>query len=280
MAPAAFHGLGDTNWTRWPPKLTASMKGPACAMKTLPSARYIPDRGPEGPANDLHGGPRPYSVRMPRPAPPADIRSLFVRYAVAWLYLAAVCLAELVYSTLPRHDQDALLDWASTNVHNLTHDPVGSIIVSAFFPVGALLIWPVIIALTVFGANAVLGNWRTLVTCGAGHVVGTLVSEGILWYRIVHGTMPAADRLIQDVGTSYVVVAAIGVALLWGSWLARAASAAAFLGLIVVGQIFSGLARLAVAPVGHVTALFVGCTLGSYLAWQRRQGQQRPRPAR
>lgn len=205
------------------------------------------------------------------PSSAAAIGTALRSYAVAWLYLAGVCVAELSYALLPHADQRAVVRWASTNVHNLQHDPVGCMIVSAFFPTGSLLAWPALVALAMFGANRVLGNWRLLVTCAAGHAIGTLVSEGILWYRIEHGTMPAADRFITDVGPSYVVVTAIAVALLWGSWLARAAAAIAFTALIVIGQIFSGLSHLTVTPVGHATALFVGATLGSCLAWQRRR---------
>jgi hypothetical protein len=156
-------------------------------------------------------------------------------------------------------------------VHNLTHNPVGCLIASAFVAGTALSAWPVLIALAMFGANAVLGNWRTAVTCAAGQVIGTLVSEGILAYRIAHGTMPAADRYILDIGPSYVVVTALAVALIWGRWLARAAAATALASLIFVGQIFSGLSQLMVTPVGHATALFAGATLGSLLAWQRRR---------
>src|ERR1700722_10545524 len=199
------------------------------------------------------------------------MRAVFTRYAVAWCYLAAFVLTELVYAVLPDHDQAAVLAWASTNVHNLARDPVGSMIASAFFPTGALLAWPVLIALAMFGANAVLGNWRTAVTCVAGHVIGTLVSEGILAYQIAHGTRPTADRFITDVGPSYVVVTAIAVGLLWGRWPVRCAAALDLAALIFVGDIFGGISHLAVAAVGHATALFTGCTLGSLLAWQRRR---------
>lgn len=199
------------------------------------------------------------------------MRAVLTRYAVAWGYLAAVGIAELVYALLPDHDQAALIAWASTNVHNLTRHPVACMIASAFFPTGAQLLWPVIIALALFGANAVLGNWRTAVTCGAGHIIGTLVSEGILACQITHGTRPAAGRFITDVGPSYVVVTAIAVGLLWGRWPVRCAAALDLAGLIFVGDIFGGLSHLAVAAVGHATALFTGCTLGSLLAWQRRR---------
>jgi hypothetical protein len=212
---------------------------------------------------------------MPRPVVPSGItvRASLARYAVAWGYLAAFIVAEVIYALLPGQAQASLLAWASTNAHNLAVDPVGCMVVSAFVTAGALVAWPPLIALSLFGANSVLGNWRLAVTCAAGHVIGTLVSEGILWYRILHGTMPSSDRLIIDVGPSYVVVTAIAVGLIWGTWLSRCAAAAALVILVVVGQIFSGLSQLSVSAVGHATALFVGATVGSLLALQRRGGR-------
>jgi hypothetical protein len=203
------------------------------------------------------------------------VREVFLRYAVAWLCLAVFCVAEIWYAFLPTHSKVAVARWASTNVHNLTHDPVGCLVASAFVAGTALSAWPTLIALAMFGANGVLGNWRTAVTCAAGQVIGTLVSEGILAYRIAHGTVPAAARYILDVGPSYVVVTALAVGIIWGRWLARAAAAAVLAALIFIGQIFSGISQLQVTPVGHATALFAGATLGSLLAWQRRR--RRPR---
>src|SRR5277367_4286224 len=95
----------------------------------------------------------------------AVTRSVFARYAVAWLYLAAVCATEIAYTLLSPSDQAVVLRWASTSVHNLEHDPLGCLIASAFFTNGYLLAWPVLIALALFGANHALGNWRTAVTC-------------------------------------------------------------------------------------------------------------------
>jgi hypothetical protein len=198
--------------------------------------------------------------------PAAVWRARFVRHAGAWLYLAGVCLAEFGYLLLSQPDRLGLLRWASTSVQNLTHQPVASLIASAFFPTSFLLAWPVLIALALFGATSVFGNWRTVVTCAAGQVVGTAVSEGIVAYRISAGSLPAADRFLLDVGPSYVVVAAIAVGLLHGGWLARVAAVLDLALLIFVGQIFAGLSHLEVAPVGHLTALITGVIVGTVLA--------------
>jgi hypothetical protein len=202
------------------------------------------------------------------------LRGTFARYAVAWGYLVAVIIAESVYALLPARDQAALLSWASTNVHNLHHDPAGCLLASAFFPSESLLSWPALIALALFGACHVLGNWRTLAVCGASQVLGTLVSEGIVDYRVTHGSLPASARFYTDVGPSYVVVAAIAVAILYGPWLARAAAVADLALLTFIGGIFWGLGSLQVAPVGHVTAMCAGAAGGSLAVWRLRRRRQ------
>lgn len=204
---------------------------------------------------------------MPRPS----ARALVTRYAVAWAYLAGVTVAGVTYLLLPRAGQVSVMRWASTNVHNLHQDPVGCLVASAFFPSGSVGAWPLLIALALFGANQVLGNWRTAVVCATGHVLGTLVSEGIVAYRVQHGLLAASGNRILDVGPSYVVVAAIMVALLYGSRWARVAAAADLAILVFIGQIFAGLSTLQVAAVGHATALVVGAAGGGLLLWQRRR---------
>jgi len=193
---------------------------------------------------------------------------------VAWLYLAGFCAVEIGNQLLPGRDQAVLQSWASTSVHNLEHHPVGCLILSAFVPSGFEPAWPFLIALALFGANHLLGNWRTLVTCATGHVFGTLVSEGIVAYRVAAGALPDADRYLLDVGPSYVAVAAIAVGLMWGTWLIRAAAALDFALLIFVGQIFEGLSRLELSAVGHLTALITGAFVGSLLRWQRLRWQR------
>jgi hypothetical protein len=198
-------------------------------------------------------------------------RALLARYAVAWLYLAGFVIAEVVYAALSPHDQSAVLQWASTNVVNLRHDPVGSLAASMFISGAFGTSWPAVIALALFGANRALGNWRTALVCVAGHVIGTLVSEGIVDYRVTHGLLPASDTRILDVGPSYVVVSAVAVAMLYGSWLARLAATLDFVTLIFLGHIFSGLSTLDVTAVGHTAAITVAVLLGTLLAWQLRR---------
>ena len=73
------------------------------------------------------------------------------------------------------------------------------------------------------------------------------------------------------------VVSAIVVAVLYGSWLARAAAAVDLTLLVVVGNIFGGLSSLAVAAVGHLTVMIVAAAVGTFLAWQLRRRRAQPR---
>jgi hypothetical protein len=201
------------------------------------------------------------------------------RYAAAWGYLAIFTIGDITLALLSPGSRSAVQQWASTNIANLHHDPLGSLVVSALIPGGEFAAWPFLIAIALFGANRVLGNWRTVLVCVAGHLLGTLVSEGIAAYRISQGLLPESAAHIIDIGPSYVVVAAITVAILYGPWPVRTLAAVDLLLLIFGGGIFDGLTSFEVAAVGHTTSILVAAALGSVLVWQLRRTRAAP-PAR
>ncbi len=152
---------------------------------------------------------------------------------------------------------------------NLEHHPAGSLLLSAFVAGGSCVRLAGADRARLFGANRAVGSLLLAVICAAGHVIGTLVSEGIVAYRVDAGLLPVSSRHLLDVGPSYVVVSAIVVALAFGSWPARAAAAIDLAVLIFGGRIFAGLTALDVAAVGHVTALAVAAA-AVLLIWSRR----------
>ena len=79
------------------------------------------------------------------------------------------------------------------------------------------------------------------------------------------GLLPVTDRYLVDVGPSYVVVAAIVVAVLAGTWPARVLALADFAVLVTAGDIFGGLSQLDVAAVGHVTSIITALTITTAL---------------
>ena len=192
------------------------------------------------------------------------------RYLTASVFLAAFLIVTAIEAILPARDRSALATWASTSVASLEHHPAGSLLLSAFIAGGSAAIWPVLIALAMFGANRGMGNAATAVICLAAHVIGTLVSEGIVAYRVDAGLLPVSSRHLLDVGPSYVVVAAAVLALAAGSWPARAAAALDLAVLVIGGRIFAGLSSLDVAAVGHVTAMAVAACALLLLAGARR----------
>jgi hypothetical protein len=196
------------------------------------------------------------------------------RYGFATAYLACFVATQIGYASLSPDAQARLVAWASTDVANLEREPVGPLVVSAFVTPGYPLAWPALIALALFGANRALGNLATALVCLAGHVIGTLVSEGIVAYRLDAGRLPAADRYLIDVGPSYVVVSAIVIAVLCGTWLARVLAAVDFALLVFAGHIFDGLRQLDVAAVGHLTAMLTA-TVATALIMTRRGGRRR-----
>jgi hypothetical protein len=183
------------------------------------------------------------------------VRAVLNRYGFALAYLGCFVAVELTYTLLDPDAQARLIAWASTNVANLEHEPAGPLLVSAFVTPGYLWTWPVLIALALFGANRALGNVRTALVCLAGHAIGSLISEGIVAYRIDAGQLSHSSRHLSDVGPSYVVLSAIVVALACGTWLARVLAAVDLVLLVFPGQIFAGLSQLDVAAVGHLTAM-------------------------
>ena len=206
-------------------------------------------------------------------------RVLLRRYGFAVAYLAGFVAAELAYTLLDPGAQARLIAWASTNVANLEHEPVGPLLVSAFVTPGFFAAWPVLMGLALFGANQALGNARTALVCLAGHVIGSLVSEGILAYRIDAGQLSAASRHLSDVGPSYVVLSAIVIALACGGWLARALAAVDLVVLVFPGQIFGGLSQLDVAAVGHLTAALTAAAATALILFRRSRGRRPDRDA-
>lgn len=184
--------------------------------------------------------------------------SLARRCAVAWTYLGCFAVIQVGYALLAPRTQDTFVSWASTSVANLEHDPVGCLVMSAFVAGGGVVdavAWLPMIALAMFGANRAIGAGRTICVCVAGHVIGTLVSEGIVAWRVDNGALPLSSRHLTDVGPSYVVVSAVVAALLCGPWLWRLLAVLDLAVLVFVARIFAGLTHLDVAAVGHATAI-------------------------
>jgi hypothetical protein len=178
------------------------------------------------------------------------------RHWFALTFLGVLVVAESLAWGLSAGWRAELASWASTNVTNLESHPLGALGVSAFVTGERPLLWPVLASVGLFSAERLLGPVRLALLCLSAHVLGTLVSEGIVAYRVYVAALPDSALSQLDVGPSYVLVAAVTVAALAGSWRSRGLALLCLLALSPF--LFSGISRLDVAAVGHTVSIALG----------------------
>jgi hypothetical protein len=179
---------------------------------------------------------------------------------VAAGYATGLGLGTALLYAQPLPVQARWLDWASTNLANATDHPVSALVVSAFLTTGEAQWWLPLSLLAIGTLGWVFGAWRTAVLIAAAHVLGTVISEAILGYRIGTGALPHGYLHIQDVGPSYVVAGALAAGIAYARWPGRLACAAGF--GILAPSLFAGLTHLELSAVGHVSAIVVALAVG------------------
>ncbi|MGH3377622.1 MAG: rhomboid-like protein [Actinoallomurus sp.] len=215
------------------------------------------------------------------------------RFPLPVVFIVALCAVSSVYVYgLGLADQRSFVAWTATNLINLRSDPLGTLIASAFVSETAPWIWVGFAVVGLFPLVHRFGNLRALLLVTTAHVVGTLLSEGLLALRIASGAAPASLRALDDVGPSYVIAAALIAAIVYGAepavrtasgghWLFdRIASRwwrlGAAIGLALLApNLFDGLGHLDVAAVGHSVALVTGAGVGLILARLEPRGVRR-----
>jgi hypothetical protein len=206
------------------------------------------------------------------------VASIVRRYPMPVVFVVAFCVVSAVYSgALDPAERQALVAATATNIANLKTDPFGTLVASAFVAEGAQWAWAVLAAVGLFPLAHRFGNLRALLVAACAHVAGTLLSEGLLAWRISTGALPASMRFLDDVGPSYVIASALVVTVVYGpepvrhwhrGWLVGSKTgrwwrAVAAVGLAFLApSLFSGLGHLDVAAVGHVVSMTTGLAVG------------------
>ncbi|MGV9786914.1 rhomboid-like protein [Streptomyces sp. NPDC003435] len=128
-----------------------------------------------------------------------------------------VWLAVLFVSTVALHHmspefEKEFLRQRSTNIHELSQNPVRVLITSAMWIDGGRWL-PYAVAYSVFHAQAErwLGTARWLVVCVAAHVLATLISELALLRAVNDGHAPVSAVNTLDIGVSYALAGVMGV---------------------------------------------------------------------
>jgi hypothetical protein len=213
-----------------------------------------------------------------RPGAGRLIRQLPARAGVTIGYVAAFVVTTLIFRGLPADGRRAWLAWTSTNLVNLPDHPLPALVASGLFTEGSLASWTLTALVGLGVTNWALGNWRTAVLIASAHVGGTLISQGILAYRIAAGHAPAGDRYIIDVGPSYVVACALVAGAVYGLGVQRLPAIGGF--ALFAPTSFLGLPTLEVASVGHLCSVVIAVVLGWPLWRSARSGADTAPPAR
>jgi hypothetical protein len=211
------------------------------------------------------------------------------------VFITALCAVSAVYAyALDPSERRSFVAATATNIENLETDPLGTLVASAFVAETAQWAWVVLAIVGLFPLAHRFGNLRALLLLASSQVAGTLLSEGLLAWRISTGALPSSMRLLDDVGPSYVIASALVVTIVYGPrpgrrpywpfdrrgrwWRGAAAVGMAFL----APSLFSGLGRLDVAAVGHVVSMTTGLALGWLLVRSGRAPAAAPavRPVR
>jgi hypothetical protein len=150
---------------------------------------------------------------------------------------------------------DRVIRHASTNLHNLSHGHIGTLLGSAFVvDAGPIYVWLPGLTCLLALAELLWGSGRLVVAFVVGHVGATLLVAVGLTAAVALGWLPASVSRATDVGMSYGAAAVLGTLTAavprrcrsaWiGWWLAVGAS------VIAVGRDFT--------DVGHAVALVLG----------------------
>jgi hypothetical protein len=155
----------------------------------------------------------------------------------------------------------AVLTDSSTDLAHLEHAPWLVLPASSVWSGDAIGWWVAVTLLCLGALELVRGPVMTFVTGLVAHVLGTLVSEGMVAARIAAGELSTSARHLLDVGPSY-VVASCAAAVISSPraprWM-RIGCAAAIVPLYITAFDFTEDAQ--VATTGHAVALTVGALM-------------------
>ncbi|MDY0810387.1 rhomboid-like protein [Kitasatospora purpeofusca] len=170
-----------------------------------------------------------------------------------WLLLLAV--TSFVVARMDQRTLDWFLAARSTNLDQLSSRPVHALMASALWTETSS--WPLYAVLfTVFHANAErwLGTVRWFAVAATAHVLATLVSEGVVAWGIVRGTLQRSMAATVDVGVSYALAGVVAVLTYrfaggW-RWIYGAGVVVFYLVPLVASHTFTDL--------GHFSAVLIG----------------------
>ncbi|MFF3643821.1 rhomboid-like protein [Streptomyces sp. NPDC002564] len=129
-----------------------------------------------------------------------------------YLWLAALFVTAVAMHHMSPEFEDEFLRQRSTNIHELSHNPVRVLISSALWiDGGTWLSYALLYSVFHASAERWLRTGRWLAVAALAHVLATLISEGVLALAIHHGAAPRSAVNTLDVGVSYALAGVVAV---------------------------------------------------------------------
>ncbi|WP_293314914.1 rhomboid-like protein [Mycobacterium sp.] len=174
-------------------------------------------------------------------------------------YAVVLVAVSLWLSTLGQHARELVVSSMSTNLHNLSHGHLSTLVGSAFVDDGGdIYVWlPGLVCLLALGE--LIWRARGLVMAFAvGHIGATLLVAAGLVVALKAGWLPLSIARATDVGTSYGAVCVLGALTVSIPSRWRSAWVGWWLGIAVTAAVA---ADFNFTAVGHVLALLLGIGL-------------------
>ncbi|MFE0106873.1 rhomboid-like protein [Streptomyces sp. NPDC059009] len=177
-------------------------------------------------------------------------------------YIAVFTCFTLVQTTSPPRLVDVLTRVNSTSLFELRRDALDVLATSAFWVAdrgSGLALYAVAFATAVAWAERRYGTPRLILIALSGHVLGSLITEGLLQNQINSGR--ASEKLIYstDVGVSYMLVASVAAAVLVMRGRVRLVAAVCVLAVLVTPMI----SDRTIWDLGHVIAAACGLAVAA-----------------
>jgi hypothetical protein len=198
---------------------------------------------------------------------------MYVRGAPGtYVWLAVLFVTTVALHHMSPEFEEEFLRQRSTNIHELSSNPVRVLISSAMWIDGGYWL-PYVLLYSVFHAQAErwLGTARWLAVCAAAHVLATLISEGALLWGIRHGMAPESAVNTLDIGVSYALAGVVAVL----TYRIRAPWRYAYVVVVLVVYGVPLVTGRTFTDLGHFTSVLIG--LGCYPLVRGRVGRRNPK---
>ena len=190
-----------------------------------------------------------------------------------YVWLLVLFFTTIALHHMSPHFEERFLRQRSTNIHQLSSDPLRAFIASAMWIDGGHWL-PYAALYTLFHAQAErwLGTARWLAVCAAAHVLASLISEGALLQAIRDGLAPHSAVNTLDFGVSYALAGVVGVL----TYRLAAPWSFAYLAVVLLVYGVPLTASPTFADFGHFISVLVGLacyplTLGRAEPWNPKE---------